>query len=185
MRRQHGFTLLEALLSFSLFLLVLSLVAQGLSQLAQVTKYFDGKSQAFGLATNTLERLAIDAREANRIRLPLAGDLNTYNQFHLDKVEPARWPTYFPASPPTPWNPRDASVQEQLDYSLAADRLECSLTTATGTQVEVVAVGIQGFTVRRVQPLCLEIRLSLLINDNLASFTRQLWLPQILGRVHP
>jgi len=184
-KRRQGFSLAEALLSFALFLLVLSLITQGISQLSQITKFFDAKSQVFSSATSALGRICSDAREATQITMPMAGDPATYAQLDIKKVEPSQWANYYPTTPPTPWNPRDASLEETLKYSLSGDQLQCQTITGSGMQVETVSFGVQGFTVRRVQNLCLEIRLAYLVNDNLTSFTRLLWLPQMPERTHP
>lgn len=183
-RARSGFNLIEALLSFSLFLLVLSLIVQGVSQLSRVSKYFDAKSQVFSQATSLLTRLATDLREANVISVPAAGDLNTYAMLELKKVEPSQWPTYYPAAPPTPWQPRDPALQEQVTYTLALDQLQCQ-TLTSGSQLETVATGVQGFTVKRVRELCIEVRVSFLVEERLIAFTRLVWLPQIQERTHP
>ena len=184
-RLRRGFSLAEALLSFALFLLVLSLITQGVSQLSQITKFFDAKSQVFASATSALGRICSDAREATQITTPTAGDPATYAQLELKKIEPSKWVNYYPVAPPTPWNPRDPALEETLKYSLSGDQLQCQSITGLGMQVETVSFGVQGFTVRRVQTLCLEIRLAYLVNDNLTSFTRLVWLPQMAVRNHP
>ncbi|MBN9415410.1 hypothetical protein ABS71_09225 [bacterium SCN 62-11] len=183
-RRPRGFNLVEALLSFALFLLVLSLIVQGVSQLSQVSKYFDAKSQVFAQATSLLSRLCTDVREANVVSVPAAGDSNTYAMLDLKKVEPSKWATYYPATPPTPWDPRDPALQEQVIYTLAGDQLQCQ-TLTSGSQLETVATGVQGFTVKRVRELCIETRISFLVNQRLTVFSRQVWLPQMAERTHP
>lgn len=183
-RRRGGFNLVEALLSFSLFLLVLSLIVQGVSQLSRIGKYFDAKSQVFGQATSLLSRLSTDLREANSVSSPAIGDPATYAMLELKKIEPSQWPVYYPATPPTPWEPRDPALQEQVTYTLAGDRLQCQRVAAT-SQLETVATGVQGFTVKRVRELCVEVRISFLVNDRLTVFHRLVWLPQLVERSHP
>ncbi len=182
--RRRGFNLMEALLSFALFLLVLSLIVQGVSQLSRISKYFDAKSQVFAQATSLLARLSTDLREANSISSPALGDPATYAMLDLKKIEPSRWAGYYPATPPTPWEPRDPSLQEQVMYTLAGDQLRCQTIAAT-SQLETVATGVQGFTVKRVRELCIEVRVSFLVNDRLTVFTRLVWLPQVVERIHP
>ena len=111
--RCRGFNLVEALLSFALFLLVLSLIVQGVSQLSRISKYFDAKSQVFAQATNLLARLSTDLREANSVSSPALGDPATYALLDLKKIEPSQWPGYYPATPPTPWEPRDPALKNK------------------------------------------------------------------------
>lgn len=183
-RKRGGFNLVEALLSFALFLLVLSLIVQGVSQLSRVSKYFDAKSQVFSQATSLLSRLASDLREANSVSSPALGDPATYATLALRKIEPSQWPNYYPVTPPTPWEPRDPALQEQVIYTLAGDQLQCQTIAAT-SQLETLATGVQGFTVKRVRELCIEVRLSFLVNDRLTVFSRLVWLPQVVERIHP
>lgn len=182
--RRRGFNLVEALLSFSLFLLVLSLIVQGVTQLSRISKYFDAKSQVFAQATSLLSRLSTDLREANSVSIPTVGDPATYAMLELRKIEPSQWPSYYPATPPTPWEPRDPALQEQVIYTLAGDQLQCQTVAAT-SQLETVATGVQGFTVKRVRELCIEVRVSFLVNDRLTVFHRIVWLPQLVERTHP
>jgi type II secretory pathway component PulJ len=183
-KKRSGFNLVEALLSFALFLLVLSLIVQGVTQLSRVSKYFDAKSQVFAQATSLLARLSTDLREANIVSSPALGDPATYALLDLKKIEPSQWPSYYPATPPTPWEPRDPALQEQVLYTLAGDQLQCQTIAAT-SQLETVATGVQGFTVKRVRELCIEVRVSFLVNERLTVFTRLVWLPQAAERIHP
>lgn len=184
-RRTRGFNLIEALLSFALFLLVLSLIAQGLRQLSRITRHFDARSQTFTLALSLLNRVSTDVQEATEVIVPAPGDTATYSQLELRRVEPAQWANYYPTPAPTPWNPRDPALLQEVVYALVGNQLRYQLDGPSGTEDLLLAENVQGLTTRRDGSVSLEVRLSFQEGGQLVSFTRQVHLPQYLRRVHP
>lgn len=182
---RRGFNLVEATLSFALFLLVLSLIAQGFRQLSVVTRYFDAKSQSFSLANDALQHIGRDCLEATQILIPAPGDLSSYDQLELERMEIEHWDNYFPTPVPTPWNPQDPAFRETLLYFVSASDLTLRITQGADTQERVVAQRIQGLSVQRSGQITLEVRISMLEATRVLTFSKCLWLPQSLRRVEP
>jgi hypothetical protein len=184
-RARSGFTLMEALLSSALFLLVLTCIVQGISQLGQLTRYFEDKTETFAAATTIMNRLCSDAIESSSILTPAPGDPATYSQWVLTKIEPSQWPNFFPSPPPANWDPKDPSLREQRSYSLVGDQLQCQIQFGSNSLTQVVGVGVDGFTVRRIPWLNLELRLGYQVQGRFKTFVRRVQLPQLLERAHP
>lgn len=181
MRQTRGFNLVEAVLAFALFLLVLSLVAQGFRQLTTVTRYFDSKSQSFAIASDVLNRMARDGLEATRILVPAPGDTALYDQLQLQRTSTASWDNYFPTPAPTPFQPQAPATQENVRYFILAGQLRCEI----GSDNQLLAPQVQSLTVQRTGEITLELRISLLEGSRLLTFGKCLWLPQSLRRLTP
>lgn len=184
-RCRRGFNLVEAILSFALFLLVLSLIAQGFRQLSIITRYFDTKSQSFSLANDALQQIGRDCLEATRILVPAPGDLASYDQLEVERMQIAHWDNYFPTPVPSPWNPQDPAFRETLLYFVNAGDLTLRITQGAVAQERLVAQRIQGLSVQRSGQVSLEVRVSMLEDTRVLTFSKCLWLPQSLRRVEP
>lgn len=182
---RRAFSLVEATLSFALFLLVLGLITQGFRQLSLITRYFDNKSQSFSLANDALQQIGRDCLEATRILVPAPGDLASYDQLELERMEIAHWDNYFPTPVPSPWNPQDPAFRETLLYFVTAGDLMLRITQGTDVQERLVAQKIQGLRVQRSGEVSLEVRIAMLEDTRVLTFSKCIWLPQSLRRVEP
>lgn len=142
--RNRGFTVLEALVTTMLVLIVLGVAASLISSYQKVSRQSRSQDQAMEAACNALHSVRADLQAALSVSA-------TGSNLALVRVNPGK-PGRFAVTPGMDWLSRRANYNLSVDYGLDAQgNLVRGLTPAGEARTTaVLARGIQGFAVTRV-----------------------------------
>ena len=148
-QRKRGFSLFEALVTLTLFLIVLAVFASLGREYARVTHFSSAKEQSMQAAAVGLEGVARELRGAVSIQQPLSTGANTTTlSFRI--VDPNNSDRLFPATEPPKVPVLNLNAPANLltiEYTWVAAGLQRRLLNSGGTALssQIVADGVNGF----------------------------------------
>jgi hypothetical protein len=159
MRKLRAFTLMEALLSLALFLMVMSLTASLLNAAWKAEKHFGEQDRTQELALSVLYRMAFEVRSANRLLTVGPSTLEFESpDWHLREQEFPPPPTPFPTS----WTPGSPAFQMRIRYTLTGVHLERTLWAESSSWNNRLLSDCRAFRVTQLHPHQLELALTFL-----------------------
>ena len=146
--KKRAFTLMEALTTLTLFLLVMTVSGNLLQSLNDQHHWSGKKSQAFDAGEVALRQIEADARAAYSIVNPAPASTTPANRLDLIRIDPNQTSTLLPNPLPptlgTSWNPDDPTCSISLNVTLTGNKLR----RQCGTIVTVLAVDLVGFQIQ-------------------------------------
>lgn len=174
-----GYTLLEALVSMTLFALVLGLMVQIFSMVNRHERSLQGHAEALDAAFAGLERCRRECRMAVAWTSPAPSDAGLKSVVEFDLPDYSLDATRLPVPPlqePLPaWNPLGAVVH--VRYELTAQTLTRGVLVSSVYQRIPLCLNVAGFSVQRQSPRGLEIKLTLLDSGALRPVGQSFQLP--------
>lgn len=133
--KKAGMTLLECLLSLTLFALVTSLMARLMAVASNSERAFEAKDRIQEVATSCLYRMALEARSANRWIQPTSGPSDQLIFESPDwQLEDQEFPDPATATPmPTSWSPMQPEFQMRIAYRVESNELIRTLNAESQT----------------------------------------------------
>lgn len=176
---KRAYTLLEALVSMTLFALVLGLMVQIFSMINRNERSLQGHAQALEAALSGLERCRRECRMAIRWTTPATSDSALRNSLEFDLPDYGQDSVRLPNPPlvePLPaWNPLGALVR--VRYEVIDQTLWRGVLVGGTYQRLPLCAKVAGLSVQRQPPGGLELKLSLLESGPLNTLTQQFQLP--------
>ena len=176
---RRAYTLLEALVSMTLFALVLGLMVQIFSMINRHERSLQGHAQALDAALSGLERCRRECRMAVRWTTPATSDATLHNVVELDLPDYAQDSLRLPDPPnlePTPvWDPLATSVR--IRYEVIDQTWWRGVLVGGTYQRLPICEQVAGFSVQRQPPRGMEIKLTLLESGSLNTLNQRFQLP--------
>jgi len=128
-------TLLECLLSLTLFALVTSLMARLMAVASNSERAFEAKDRIQEVATTCLYRMALEARSANHWIQPTSGLADRLIFESPDwQLQDQEFPDPATATPmPTSWSPMQPQFQMRIAYQVEGEELIRTLNAESQT----------------------------------------------------
>ena len=181
MRRRRGFTLLEALLSVALFLMVMALTGSILNAAWKAEKHFGEQDRTQELALSVLYRLAFEVRSASSFTTVGPNAIEFLSpDWQLQSNEFPTPPTPFPST----WNPTSPAFQMRIRYALNGTELERTLWAESQRWDSRLMSDCRGFLVERLQPTLFRFTISFLSKGQDKSFSLQAAMPVTAWEQH-
>lgn len=162
-----GMTLLECLLSLTLFALVTSLMAQLMAVASNSERAFEAKDRIQEVATSCLYRMALEARSANRWIQPTSG-ISTQLIFESPdwQLEDQEFPDPATTTPmPSSWSPMQPQFQMRIAYQVEGGELIRTLDAESQTWRTPLLRDSISLQAEWLTPQVLRIELSVLNSD--------------------
>lgn len=179
MKGTRAFTLMEALVSISLFAMVMFLMANLMVAAANSERFLGEKDRIQEVALSCLNRMAHEVRGANRWIDPLPGGSS-----HRLVFETPDWelePQEFPAPPapfPTAWAPADSAFQMTVQYSVVAGELTRVLQAESHTWTTPLLRDTVDLVVTHPDPSQVKLTLTVLSQGRPLALVTQVLSPQ-------
>lgn len=162
MRGRRAVTLLEAMVSLTLFGMVTLLMANLMKAAAGAERFLGEKDRIYEVSVSCLYRMAHELRTANVWLQPSLGTSASELEFEcpdwqLEDQEFPSSPTPFPAT----WTPPEAGYQARVRYALNGTQLERTLWAEAESWTTPLLRDCQLLSVER--PTAEEVRLSLTV----------------------
>lgn len=150
---RRGFSLFEALVTITLFLIVLAIFASLGREYSRVTHFSSAKTQSMQAANLGLEGAARELRGAVAIHQPPSPGANT-TLLSFDIVNPSAPDRLFPSTAPPRTPVLNLNIPANLltiEYSCTPGGLQRRALTTSGTVLtsQIVCDGVTGFSVQR------------------------------------
>jgi type II secretory pathway component PulJ len=153
LRRDKGFSLMEATISMGLMAMALWLVASILGEYSRIDRFSRSHDRLAEVASQVFSRIRSDAQMAYQISAPLVGSTGT--QLQLTRLKP-RANRFAPVLPPRTWNPhhpadsitvryfvhgkvlqRDSSVRDQESLVSEVEEFQCERLGSGGLEIQI------------------------------------------------
>lgn len=177
-RSRRAITLLEAMVSITLFTMVMFLMANLMNAASQSEKFLGEKDRIHEVSVSLLYRMAYEVRTANRWLEPITG---SSNQLRFECPDWQLEPVEFPASPtpfPTSWTPGDPAFQAGITYTLNGTQLERRLTAESQVWTTQLLRDCQQFLATRESPSSVRLNLTVLSRGAPKELMVRVLLPQ-------
>ena len=150
--RRRAFSLIEALVTLALFLIVLAIFASLGREYSRVTHFSSAKQQSMQAAAVGLEGAARELRGAVAIQQPAVGANTTILRFQI--VDPSFSDRLCPSSPPPKVPVLNVNAPPSLitlEYTCVAAGLQRRMLNSSSVPVstQIVADGVSGFSAQR------------------------------------
>ncbi len=143
----RGLTLIEAIVSLALVVVVVGLVGQIMARSSRVTLFLESQDRRLVTARSALESLGRSAREAVRFVRPVPGSTAVEPELVIDRLDPdaSFLPRPLPNPLPSNWSAHPNAMLVRQEVSLSGESLVLRDPRADGTQQEkVLGDGLTG-----------------------------------------
>lgn len=150
MKKRAGYSLLEVMVAFGLFLLIMGLIASLVGGYAHIMNASDRHDSSLEGARLAIESVRRDVEATARLLEPAVGSGTAHPVLRLLRNDPEdlHLPETFPGSPPSSWDPYDPAAMVEVRYQSTDRTLWREAEWADGTIRRTrVADDLFGFSV--------------------------------------
>ena len=145
MRRRAGLTLIEAMMTMALILVLLGLISGISSGYGNMFRFSASKDQTLQAAQMGLDTIRTELCQATRVLEPPGASPGSWIKF--EKVNPGV--ARLPLSPqPASWNPTNPAFLVTVEYRVVDETLIRETVQPGATSRQVIASGVKGLGVQ-------------------------------------